>query len=376
MKRLTIFLSYSLSLFFFLACAPNGIKSSPDYLNIKFIKPTNSQKFIMSPHTLTVTHGVKCLPTEDTFKVEVNVENEQQQNITGIFNYESHFWKAESVILPKGDNSLIAAAKLTCGSRTKIVNTELINLTVIPSPDSIIKILPLGDSITFGLAEDIDRNCGYGYRYYLFRKLLDSHYGSKILFVGGEENPPPGLLDNCQSDGYPIDFQRHHEGHIGWSSQTLKEELLDILDKQSPHIILLHIGTNDLWDHELNTVNDSSVDRLLDNVIEIFNEIESFEMNMNYDIMVFLARILNHYPRNTYVETFNDRLEDMVNRRIEEKDKIILVDMEMGAGFIYENDLTVNPTRPNIHPTPESYQKMANLWYRHLINYLPTPPSQ
>jgi lysophospholipase L1-like esterase len=58
---------------------------------------------------------------------------------------------------------------------------------------------------------------------------------------------------------------------------------------------------------------------------------------------------------------YNRRLGTMAQRRIDQGDNLMVVNMESGAGLNYSRDLV-----DGIHPTNCGYEKMANLWYEAL----------
>ncbi len=93
-----------------------------------------------------------------------------------------------------------------------------------------LKIMPLGDSITFGSPDP-----GYGgYRHLLGTLLASDGYG--VEFVGSRRSGDTfaGGPDN--------------EGHPGWTIEQLKNGI-DTgrwLEAHRPDVILLHIGTNDI----------------------------------------------------------------------------------------------------------------------------------
>src|SRR5206468_738586 len=102
------------------------------------------------------------------------------------------------------------------------------------------KILPLGDSITHGFASTDDG----GYRSPLFKLILAA--SQKVTFTGSLTNGPTQVSGQT--------FPRMHEGHDGWTidpgfstygaggiSSLIPSPALN----GKPHIILLHIGTND-----------------------------------------------------------------------------------------------------------------------------------
>src|SRR5579863_1836945 len=90
-----------------------------------------------------------------------------------------------------------------------------------------LKIMPLGDSITFGTPDP-----GYGgYRHLLSMLLANDGYA--IDFVGSERNGKSGPAN---------------EGHPGWTISQIKDGIdsQGWLATDQPDVILLHIGTNDI----------------------------------------------------------------------------------------------------------------------------------
>ena len=98
------------------------------------------------------------------------------------------------------------------------------------NPDSghpTLRILPLGDSITFG----IESPDGNGYRQHL-QNQLRRHRKINAVFTGSERN---GTMPN---------------NHMaGWSAKTIHEvgELMGTSLEQGADVVLLHLGTNDWY---------------------------------------------------------------------------------------------------------------------------------
>jgi uncharacterized repeat protein (TIGR01451 family) len=125
-------------------------------------------------------------------------------------------------------------------------------------------------------------------------------------------------------------------------------------------VILLHIGTN-------------SLDESPDDVEEILDQIDQYEADYDTDITVVLAKIINQLgDSSTTTTAFNNSVEAMAMDRVENPsndaypDKIIVVDMEDGAGIDYSQD-TSEPYEDgdmidNLHPNASGYEKMANVW--------------
>jgi len=120
-----------------------------------------------------------------------------------------------------------------------------------------LRILPLGDSITDGGTKT------RAYRYHMHVELtrqqrpvrwLGSMHGVYDRKFG--RNATSGVPVVGQED-WPVEAQ-HHDGHWGWSSQEVLRghrrqpqrgsisEWLEGLKSSMPHVVTLHIGTNDL----------------------------------------------------------------------------------------------------------------------------------
>ncbi|OPX95323.1 MAG: Xanthan lyase precursor [Syntrophorhabdus sp. PtaB.Bin027] len=182
------------------------------------------------------------------------------------------------------------------------------------------RVLPLGDSITLGVgSSDLS-----SYRKSL-ASMLDINTNYSFDFVGSL-NAGPETFDN------------DHEGHGGWTASQLAVNIFSWLRNNPAEIVLLHAGTNSL------TISPSGVEAIL-------NEIDRFSP----DTWVILALIINQDPYNATVTIFNNNLLAMAQNRINNGDKIIIVDQE--GALIYPDDLA-DP----LHPNDEGYSKMAQVW--------------
>ena len=135
--------------------------------------------------------------------------------------------------------------------------------------------------------------------------------------------------------------------------------------------MLLHIGTNGL-------------DRSPDDVADILDEIDAYETANSVTVWVILARIINRNciedsppcSQSGTTTDFNDNVEDMALDRKNNSgnpaypDKIVIVDMEDGAGIDYRLQ-PVSDMWDNLHPFETGYAKMADLWFTGLMQILP-----
>jgi hypothetical protein len=195
--------------------------------------------------------------------------------------------------------------------------------------------MPLGNSITRGATGSSDDT---GYRRELYFLLTGAGY--QLDFVGG------------QIDGTVFDFDRDHEGHGGFDANDIFDNVFDwLIDQQNlgnpTDIVMLHIGTNDIPGGE----DANEVDDILD-------EIYQYDPNT----WVIVARIINRVNYSQATTDFNNSVATMVQNRINLGDKLLLVDMENGAGIIY-SDLPGGDMADDLHPNDTGYPKMANLWF-------------
>jgi lysophospholipase L1-like esterase len=231
----------------------------------------------------------------------------------------------------------------------------------------VLKILPLGNSITVGYTDGVlPESNQISYRFGLYYQLINA--GHNVDFVGSELTGWAYFSD-CQ-----------HAGINGFRDQYMVRLLQDgydmkryiqlvnppgpYLDVYDPDIILLHIGTNDIT-HETNPGTA--------NVEAVLNLIDDYEVRSGKQVPVFLALIVNRmYGYNLRTETtnYNNQIRAMAEARIQNGDNIIIVDMENDAGLEY----TTADMTDYLHPNSTGYNKMATLWFNSINTYLNQPP--
>jgi lysophospholipase L1-like esterase len=225
-------------------------------------------------------------------------------------------------------------------------------------------LMPLGDSITRGdgtgtnpfKINNLDdyrsflRNSSglddtYGYRYYLYNLLETADYD--FDFVGG--------LQHGASSGLTFDYD--HEGHGGFRADQIATNVNGYLGANPAPVVLLHIGTNDIAQDQGDSADD--VETILD-AIDNFDE----------EITVIIAQIIDQNPDNPdyqSVTVFNNNVETLVQDRITNGDKLILVDME--NALTYPDDMF-----DWLHPNDAGYQKMADVWFAALEEFMSICP--
>ena len=224
-----------------------------------------------------------------------------------------------------------------------------------------IKIMPLGDSITWGVTPNNSNSPGY-------RRTLDSLLRSSNYFFN---------LVGSLKGGLPNDFDRDNEGHPGWfagppspdqyGEHNIADSLHKFLNWNPPHVILLHIGTNDI--SETGTQWKSTPLTVANKVKDLLDSIYNFDSN----IFVIVARIVNRNDpspadsNKIRTSQYNNFLQQKADSLIALGRNIIVVNME--DTLLYPAD--IEAAVPYVHPVYSGYQKMSGKWYYALTKILP-----
>lgn len=243
---------------------------------------------------------------------------------------------------PTGTPTVGSTPTITATLTITVTPSPTMTPTVGPSPtptpggtcSGTQRIMPLGDSITFGTYGSGDNRPSSlvtGYRQPLYLSLSGANHD--IDFVGG-------LIAGQSAN--PA-FDADHEGHSGWTAPQVAATVYDWLVANPTDIILLHIGTNNL------TTSSIHVESILD-------EIDRYEDDYNVEITVVLARIINRVYYSSRTTAFNQNVAAMAQSRIANGDNIVLVNME--SALNYSTDMV-----DNLHPNETGYNKMATVWF-------------
>jgi beta-lactam-binding protein with PASTA domain/lysophospholipase L1-like esterase len=209
-----------------------------------------------------------------------------------------------------------------------------------PPEPNVVRIMPLGDSITRGWYGSVYQ---WGYREPLYVLLTNDGYS--FDFVGSK------------ADGSFPD--PNHEGHDGWrADEILNGRISDPaagkleywLPAHQPDIVLLHIGTNDI------TAGNQNADK----VNAILNVIDAYEVASGKNVTVILALIIDRVPHSSATTIYNNDVNSMAMSRIANGDHIVIVNMQNALN--YATDMT-----DEVHPNDNGYAKMANVWFDALV---------
>lgn len=176
--------------------------------------------------------------------------------------------------------------------------------TLLARKTTSLRILPLGDSITWGFVNGAGSN---GYRERLLANLKSSGY--TVDFVGTQKSGNMADNDNQGFSGYTISQIRGVAG----GGLAFK-----------PNVVLLHAGTNDLNRGNPSNEPDSQaparLGQLLDDVLKAVP-----------NAVVIVAKIIPSRLAglNANIKTFNNALPAIVAARVSKGSKVSIVDMSV-----------------------------------------------
>ena len=209
-----------------------------------------------------------------------------------------------------------------------------------------VRIMPLGDSITGG------PGC---WRALLWDRLQRTGY-TNIDFVG----TLPGGGCSVAHDG-------DNEGHGGYLATNIanQNQLPGWLAATHPDIVLMHLGTNDVW----NNVDTASI---LSAYSTLLNQMRA----SNPNIKVVVAQILPMTPSGCTwcppgVTALNAAIPGWAASRTTAQSPVTVVDQYTGF------DTVADTTGDGVHPDDSGFQKMSDRWYPALTPLLnaTTPPT-
>lgn len=283
--------------------------------------PSSSVKPSTSPSPSQKPSSVPTTPTGD-------LNNDGAINIADVVLLATAFNSA------RGDSRYIEAYDLTNDGAINIADVMVIaakfNTKVgspspspSPSPKGTVKIMPLGDSITDGFTVE------GGYRIKLWKSITDK--GATVDFVGSMQNGPAELGD------------KNHEGHSGWTISQIDTNINSWMDQYKPQIVLLHIGTNDMYQNPT-----GAPDRLSTLIDKICAKLPS-------DGKLYVSNIIPFPMSASNVTAYNSKIPGVVQQKASQGKPVYFVEMY--------NALTANDLADGVHPNITGYNKMADVWF-------------
>ncbi|GHJ16138.1 cellulose binding domain-containing protein [Micromonospora sp. AKA38] len=211
-----------------------------------------------------------------------------------------------------------------------------------------IRIMPLGDSITAG------PGC---WRALLWNQLRTAGY-SNIDFVGS--------TSDGGSCNYGFSYDADHEGHGGFSAVGIADnnQLPPWLNAARPDVVVMHLGTNDLWGGW----------QSMDTILAAFTKLVGQMRANNPSMRIVVSQIIPHHGCDTCpadTVTLNNRIPGWAAGLTTAQSPIVVVDQ--WTGFDAATD-----TGDGVHPNDSGFRKMADRFQPALARVLggtvpPTP---
>lgn len=213
------------------------------------------------------------------------------------------------------------APPVTTTAPPATTNLPPVTTTSAPPAATVVTVLPLGDSITFGVGS----SDGNSYRQYLKDRLSQS--GIQIDYIGTQ---------NCGSMA-----DKQCQGHSGATIDQINNFATTSLN-QKPGVVLLHAGTNDITQNlDLN----NAPNRVMNLVDKIFTAAPN--------TVLLLAGIIPIPYTQATVDNFNSRVQSLAQTRINQGKRIIWTPM---------TGLSSSDLSDAVHPNSSGFQKMAASW--------------
>jgi lysophospholipase L1-like esterase len=165
--------------------------------------------------------------------------------------------------------------------------------------------------------KSVEENGFYeSYRYELWKNLVDNNYNFDFLGT---------INDNGSYDDYNgQSFDINHEGIGGFESEDVLDNINEVLlNIDTPDVILLSIGGNDLLD------GGNPPSEPISNISQLINELQ----NYNYDITIFIEQIApasSSIMTNELTQTINDfnsQIVTLANSSTNNNSNVIALDM-------------------------------------------------
>ncbi|MHB9023114.1 MAG: GDSL-type esterase/lipase family protein [Armatimonadota bacterium] len=227
-----------------------------------------------------------------------------------------------------------------------------------PPPPPVVKIMPLGDSITVGVGSDTS------YRYYLWKRLRQAGYDN-INFVGSRH----GIYGHPPLDD---DWDQDHQAICGWKTDDFlgtHPEVGQLGGEQGwaalyqPDIVLILLGSNDLG---CGRTSQEALDNL-GIIIDIFRGVKPNvcialallpPARCDYDAILGLTDEDRDYLMllNDSIGTYNEQIPLLAQTKSMPASPVIAVDLYS----------VLDPLRDvpdGVHPTNEANAVLADAWY-------------
>jgi lysophospholipase L1-like esterase len=198
-------------------------------------------------------------------------------------------------------------------------------------------ILPLGDSITYGVGNDFD-----SYREDLWVRLRN--VGLQPNFVG--ICPTPDLTWKCPQPGNLGD--NNHSGHSGWRVDEIARRIEPIMEWYQPRTVLLLAGANDIG---------QNFD--LPNLGERIRSLVADILRLRPGTHVFVGTLTQFRDQRPIVRQVNDDIIANLNA-MNQPQYVHIVPLHIVG------DEPAKELADGVHPNECGYLRIAFVWYYYM----------
>ena len=208
-----------------------------------------------------------------------------------------------------------------------------------PALSEPVRIMPLGDSITQG---DADHDT---YRRPLWKSLKGEGYD--VDFVGS-------LRANHRGTPPRDDFDRDHEGHWGWRTDEVLARIRGWVEDSEPDVILIHLGSNDVF-------QDEDVETTLEELAELIDAVRESRPEATF----LLAQIIPTAMANANVgiRELNARIPELAATKSSTTSRVVVVDHFTGFD-------AARQTYDGVHPNADGEIHLSERWLAALEDVL------
>ncbi len=208
------------------------------------------------------------------------------------------------------------------------------------------RIMPLGDSITYGIVSTragVRDNGNGGYRTALWQKFQQANL--TIDFVGSNPKQP----DSGDSLG-----DKDHNGYPGETIEQIDSRAIPLLNAADPDVVLLMIGTNNLATADTAQVMTDKLGQLIDRIT-----------NFSPDLKLLVSTIppvRTEFRGEAVVQKavdYNAAISPLIDSKKAVGKAVEFVDMRS----LMMSDISTARVDDGVHPTYGGYSKIGNLWY-------------
>jgi acyl-CoA thioesterase I len=220
----------------------------------------------------------------------------------------------------------------SCSAHAQLGNSTELRVSTCGNQGGTLRIMPLGDSIT-------EAAVGHNsYRRDLYFNL--KRVGCKFDFVGsqsgvyGAPSAPNG------------DFDQRHEGHWGWRVDEIASQVTSYIAYASPDIVLIHLGSNDIFQNE----NPANVAQELGSLIDTIRQVKP-------DTEIMLAKLISSSYNSQGITALNALIDGVASSRSYAPYPPVIV-VDQASGYLpYDN-------YDGVHPAPSGEARIARRWSR------------